>query len=107
MASDAVRELEYKNWRQFKSDLVPDLFQGDEEFCRNAFLFRGHKSADWKLESNFDRWFNTLGHGFDRKAMASRLLEEFRAECRELDLDDNVCNHEMKLLALGQHFGLP
>jgi hypothetical protein len=103
----SIKSLSYRNWKQFKSDLNDDLFDGDE-FRRGTFLFRGHKDAEWQLETSFDRWFNkNLSSTLDRTEIAASLLNGFKQECENLEIADVVFRDEIKLLALGQHYGLP
>src|SRR5947209_7000165 len=90
--------LEFHNWRQFKSDLVYDLFKS-EDFRHGAFIFRGHRDADWKLESSFDRWLLRFPH-LDRIETADKLLKLFKKECAELEIGETIMNDDVKALAL-------
>lgn len=98
----AVRHCAYRGWDEFRSLLGRELY-GDEQFRSGRFLFRGVCNADWELISSFDRLFPRIR---DRTTRSSQLLEAFRQEC-EGDVPADILADEGKLMALGQHYGLP
>src|SRR5437868_772266 len=100
-----VRVLRYRDWIQFKADIVRDLF-GVEPFCRERYLFRGQRSADWRLTPSLDRWVESFPRG-DRLRMAETLLDNFIAECEGTDVESTVCQDRRLMLALAQHHGVP
>jgi hypothetical protein len=101
----AISEIQYASWRDFKSDFIFDLF-GTDCFQRDIFLFRGQGNAEWKLESSFDRWFSRLNRRTDRIAVAEELLTLFKQECAS-SLSKEMRDDSDRMLALGQHHGLP
>ena len=92
----------YDGWDHFARSLRPELFDG-EPFAPDRYVFRGMSDANWRLVSSFDRQFP--GH-VDRGRLSSALLRGFRAASEEW-LDRETLDHEDRLLALGQHHGLP
>jgi hypothetical protein len=102
----AVKVLTYATWREFKAEFVYDLFTA-QAYQPKRFLFRGQQDAEWPLTSSFDRWFTQLRLGPNRAAVATQLLDLFRKECQALDLPTDVMGNDVRLWALGQHFGLP
>jgi hypothetical protein len=101
-----IETIKYTDWRQFKADSVYDLF-GESRFRRDRYLFRGQMSADWKLESSFDRWFMGLSGSLDRIQTAEKLLKLFKSGCEGLKIAKAVSQDDINALATGQHFGLP
>lgn len=101
-----ILEIRYAEWRQFKCDLLYDLF-GSNTYLRNCFLFRGQRDSDWVLESSFDRWYKGLRTSVDRIELADKILELFRKECERANLDSQILGDDIRVLALGQHHGLP
>ena len=92
----------YDGWDHFARSLRPELFDG-EPFAPDRYVFRGMSDANWRLVSSFDRQFP--GH-VDRGRLSSALLRGFRAASEEW-LDREILDDEDRLLALGQHHGLP
>ena len=101
----AIRSLSYNSWREFKRDLLNELF-GDGVFRPDRYLFRGMGSADWKLEPLFDRRFSYLGPD-QRLRVWADLIEQWRRGCEEHGLAQEAARNEVALWALGQHHGLP
>ncbi len=109
-AGSAVRSLSYGSWREFKRDLLSELFEGGV-FRPGRYLFRGMGSADWKLAPLFDRRFGYLTAG-QRLRVWDDLIEQWRHSCEEHGYAQEaarseVTHHEVALWALGQHHGLP
>jgi FRG domain len=109
-AGSAVRSLSYGSWREFKRDLLSELFEGGV-FRPGRYLFRGMGSADWKLAPLFDRRFGYLDAG-QRLRVWDELIEQWRRSCEEHGYAQEaarseVAHHEVALWALGQHHGLP
>jgi hypothetical protein len=92
----------YRSWDEFMACLRPELFD-DEPFAADRYLFRGVADADWRLVSSFDRQFPGVA---DPELVSGKLLGAFRARCDEL-ADPALVTDDDRLLALGQHFGLP
>lgn len=103
-----LRALHYATWHRFKAEFTLDLFE-DGVFRKDRFLFRGHADESWTLASSFDRWSQSFGvDGEQRVTLEQELFQAFRAEVLQRDLaPDDVIHDDMKLRALGQHFGLP
>jgi hypothetical protein len=100
-ARPIVRRM-YGTWDEFLRSLRPELF-GEGPFTGGRYLFRGVANADWKLVSSFDRRFPDIE---DRPRVSAKLLEAFREACGD-ELDQDILADDVRLLALGQHFGLP
>jgi hypothetical protein len=94
----------YDHWEQLKANLVADLF-GTRRFTSGEFWFRGVADADWTLTASFDRRFGHLGD--DRWPLLERLKADFRARCEIRGVPRALLDDEARLLALGQHHGLP
>jgi FRG domain len=100
-----ITTIEYPSWQQFKHDLVPELFT-DEVFRSGVYLFRGMGNADWDLSPAFDRRFRDLPSR-DRLALWYRLLGAFREACEAAGISSEILQDERRLIAFGQHYGLP
>jgi FRG domain len=92
----------YRDWDEFMACLRPELFE-DEPFAADRYLFRGVADADWRLVSSFDRQFAGVA---DPQDVSASLARAFRARCDEL-ADPALLLDDERLLALGQHYGLP
>src|SRR5690349_15639048 len=100
-----IPRLYFTSWDQYKHDIVPELF-GAERFRSRAFLFRGCGNADWTLITTFDRRFGTLPAA-RRLRLWARVLQSFRASCEERGVPESILRDDTRLLAFGQHHGLP
>ena len=86
-------------WDEFKVDVLHELY--DNQFERGLYIFRGQSCAEWGLVSSFDRLFHN-------RKLSNQMLTNFKELCENYDLcDTKILADEAKLLALGQHFGLP
>ncbi len=100
-----IREIRLDSWWEFKRDLVPEFVEAGA--CRrDAYLFRGMRSPRWRLESAFDRTFRHV-EPERRPKLFDTLLASFRETCRDYGLPEELCADERRLVALGQHHGLP
>jgi hypothetical protein len=102
--STAVRVITYRDWAEFKRDLLVELF-GGRPFRQGVYLFRGEGDADHVLSTYFDRRFAGLPMP-ERMALWDRLVAQWRAVCREEGRPE-ADGDEARLLALGQHYDLP
>jgi len=100
-----IPRMHYRSWDQYKHDIVPELF-GSERFRSGAYLFRGCGDADWTLTTTFDRRFGFLPAA-ERLRLWARMLHSFRAACEERGVAESVLRDDTRLLAFGQHHGLP
>lgn len=100
-----VRVMDFSTWSQFKHDLLIELFD-DGRFRSNRYLFRGMGNADYGLNASFDRRFRNLP-AKDRLLLWEAITAEWRNSCEEAGVSHDVLTNEHKLLALGQHHGLP
>jgi hypothetical protein len=100
-----ILRMQYRSWDDYKRDVVPELF-GNDRFRSGRYLFRGCGSAEWALKSSFDRMFEHLPTRRRLETWTS-LLATFRAECEEHGLSASVLADDRRLLAFGQHHGLP
>jgi hypothetical protein len=92
------------SWQDFKAGALAELY-GGQPFTRGRFLFRGQGSADWHLESSFDRWFK--GDRLKKNQVADRLVELFQHEAEGLNMEREVWEDPRRRLALAQHHGVP
>jgi hypothetical protein len=92
----------YDGWDRLMDCLRPELFEAGP-FRPGRYLFRGVRDADWHLVSSFDRQFPDVQ---DRQRMSTALLEAFREACED-HVDPGVLADDDRLVALGQHHGLP
>jgi hypothetical protein len=93
---------EYAGWDEFLRCLRPELFD-DRPFASGHYMFRGVANADWALVSSFDRQFPDI---HDRVRLAAALRDAFREACAD-SVEQEILDDEPRLLALGQHHGLP
>lgn len=100
-----ILDLRFDSWRDFKRDLVAELFP-DEQYRRDVYLFRGMQSPQWRLEPSFDRVFRHLAAA-ERPSEFDALLASFRAACQAYGVPAEVCDDDHRLIALGQHHGMP
>ena len=102
---EAITFLPYQSWDDFKTHFVHELYE-EGIFRRGAHFFRGVGSADWRLETSFDRRFASVD-GHDRVALWNSLLESFRSVLAESPVAPETYADDVAALALGQHNGLP
>jgi FRG domain len=103
-ADGPIARRMYDGWDDFLRCLRPELF-GDNPFTAGRYLFRGVANADWKLVSSFDRRFPDV-ENHARVTVSRELRDEFRKAVGD-SVEPDVVSDEVRLLALGQHFGLP
>jgi hypothetical protein len=101
----SVEYVPYENWRDFKAAVVSELF-ADAIFRSGRFVFRGVGSENWRLETSFDRQFSDL-RASERVQLWDKMVHAFLEQCRRASVDEQTLADEPKLLALGQHYGLP
>lgn len=92
------------SWNDFKT-FVSNHFLKEP----NRYVFRGHGDEKWKLESSFDRTFQSLDDD-ERDEMYKGLLRLFRRECVHYPEYEDYLKEDRddsKLMALAQHHGLP
>ena len=100
-----MRSLTYASWPQFKHDLLVELFENGQ-YRPDRYLFRGMRSADYQLCSAFDRRFSELPAA-RRMQVWEALSGAWRRSSAEAGVGEEIVSDEHKLLALGQHNGLP
>jgi FRG domain len=101
-----IRLVRFGGWREFKRDVLHELFPVDGIFRHDTYLFRGMANADWNLITSFDRRFADQPPR-QRLMLFERLVENFRRACQEYGVPEPIWSDDRKLLALGQHYGLP
>lgn len=100
-----VQVVRYDTWGEFKQGWRHALFAADEHVSAR-FLFRGQGSADWGLESAFDRRFKTLAS--DRRAAVWQYLSDaLRVALSDSEIGHYVEEDDDHVLAHAQHHGLP
>jgi hypothetical protein len=103
--ANGIREIFFRSWDDFKASFCKHLF-GSDCFKRGRYLFRGHSHAGWRLQPTFDRMFHSQPKQ-KRLAIARDLLDQFRRSSEALDLPHDTWKDDSRLLAFGQHYGLP
>ena len=108
-ANTSISEVQFDSWNDFKARFTDELF-GDQNGGRyesGRYLFRGHSDRYWTLSPTFDRNFRSHPPA-KRLAIERDLLENFRETLvRSGKFDAARHEDEHRLLALGQHYGLP
>jgi hypothetical protein len=103
---EAIPITHFDSWNSFKAEFTEVLF-GDNRYQRDRFLFRGHSDKDWHLEPTFDRRFQNADV-VARLDISTDLIEQFKRALQVTDHDDpDLFEDTHRLLALGQHYGLP
>jgi hypothetical protein len=97
-----IRRCLLSSWDEFTHVLRPELF-GPGPYEPEHYLFRGVRDADWRLVASFDRQFPDVK---ERERRSAELAAAFREAC-EGQVDPAVLDDPDRLLALGQHHGLP
>lgn len=93
-------------WDDFRRVLHQTVFAGGN-LTRGRFLFRGQGSAEWPLQTSFDRAFSHIGDA-DRRAVENALVANFRKLCEaDKSVERLIQGDEQTFLAYAQHFGLP
>ena len=100
-----IAAIDYRSWEDFKANVVRELF-GEGIFRGGHYLFRGHCSDQWTLESSFDRTFSTIENS-QRQKIADQLVESFFSQCQGRSLLSFASGDKVKVLAFAQHYGLP
>lgn len=101
----SIEHVPYHSWQEFKANVIRELFQ-DDVFRAGRFVFRGVGSDDWKLITSFDRQFEDLPAA-ERVQLWDRMVHAFSDLAKKASVDDTTLQDEPRLLALGQHYGLP
>jgi hypothetical protein len=101
----SIEHVPYRSWQQFKASVTGELFQNDI-FHAGRFVFRGVGSENWRLTTSFDRQFEGLPNP-QRVQLWDRMIRSFTEFCRKAGVDERTLQDEPRLLALGQHYGLP
>lgn len=101
-----MHKINFKNWDDFKSNMVKKLLASSGKPSINSFLFRGQSDPKWKLTSSFDRIEK-------KKAKYDQLLKNFESICKTYNYNDELFtgarmqNEPELIAAFGQHYGLP
>lgn len=112
---EQVVSLEGSGWKMLEtssvtSDIVCDSWNGFLDFFHHenalkqnqGYVFRGHASENWKLESTLKRKV----HDSDAKKLEEKILEIFKKHCLGRRGHNPPKLSESEWWALGQHFGL-
>lgn len=112
---EQVVNLEGSGWKVLETnsivaDIVCDSWNGFLDFFHHkdalrqnhAYIFRGHASENWKLESTLKRKVNNSGV----KDLEEKTLERFKKHCLGRRGHNPPKLSESEWWALGQHFGL-
>lgn len=97
-----LSEVNFSTFAEFIREMPHILFDNGI-FDRERYLFRGHGSSDFELESSFDRRFASLGPA-ERLARYGEFLTFLRAEFERIG-EGSLTDGE--ILGLAQHYGTP
>src|SRR3954447_2215090 len=101
----SIEHVPYRSWQEFKASVIKDLFR-DDIFHAGRFVFRGVGSENWRLATSFDRQFDDLPTP-QRVQLWDRMVHAFTDLCKRASVEETTLQDEPRLLALGQHYGLP
>jgi hypothetical protein len=105
MTDKRIAEIVCTDWADFRRRLEADVYKRGV-FVNGEFLYRGQSSADYRLQTSFDRWYQ--GPRAKRPAVSDQLLRAFGRECDGYPgVASELLDDEDRLLALAQHHGLP
>lgn len=112
---EQVATLEGSGWKMLETssvtaDIVCDSWNGFLDFFHHenalrqnhGYVFRGHASENWKLESTLKRKVNDSGV----EGLETKTLERFKKHCLGRRGHNPPKLSESEWWALGQHFGL-
>src|SRR5262245_53446836 len=95
----------FNTWDEFKNGIRGTLPGGHDYDVYKKFIFRGQGSAEWPLQSTFDRTYSNK-QAASRDTLAKELIKEFYEECARY----SAWRYEVedpRVLAMAQHHGLP
>lgn len=94
-----ITEIKVNSWRELKQKF--DMLFNDFSY-RNQWLFRGHCSSAWKLETSIDR------SGVDQKRNAElALIKGFQRNIRHYKREDIDASNVFQIVSYLQHYGAP
>jgi len=97
---DGIRVVHLDNWNCFDDYITQRMLD------RRQFIWRGHASDRWLLESTLDRLLRNLGK-LKHKTVRNEHLERYRYSTRgRRGVNPPKLETENEWWALGQHFGL-
>ncbi|MFT3796628.1 FRG domain-containing protein [Flavobacterium sp.] len=96
-----MHEMNFKNWKEFKSGLKDRVEGSHAGINLNNFLFRGQADSKWHLWSSFDRIEKN-------KAKYNILINNFKKICNYYNHNEELFKNDDKVIAAyAQHYGLP
>ncbi|GAB3219490.1 FRG domain-containing protein [Algoriphagus aestuariicola] len=99
-----MHSLTFKNWDDFKSNMIKKLLISSGKSSINSFLFRGQADSKWDLISSFDRKEKN-------KSKYDLLLRNFESICKIYNFNEELFsksrNEPELIAAYAQHYGLP
>lgn len=97
-----MHSIKFKNWAEFKANLIKELIKSSGKLSIREFLFRGQADSKWKLHSSFDRIEKD-------KSKYDVLLNNFIHICRTYNFNEDLIgsNDKQIIAAYAQHYGLP
>ena len=94
-----ITEIRIGSWRELKQKFV--MLFNDFSY-RNQWLFRGHASAEWKMETSIDR------SEVDQKRNAElALVTGFQRNMRHYKREDIDAINVFQIVSYLQHYGAP
>jgi hypothetical protein len=111
VSADKEKGWELKETNSIIFDVICESWNGFLDFLHhkdalrqnNDYVFRGHASENWKLESTLKRKIN---EGSDVKGIENNILDNFKKYCLGRRGHNPPHLSESEWWALGQHFGL-
>ena len=101
-----IERIDCPTWADYKQ-LALCVLGGSVAVTRGRFLFRGHRSPDWKLSSTFDRSFPSIDDDNERDRIEEDLIRHFKHECESEAALKETLSDETAAIALAQHYGVP
>ncbi len=99
-----MHNLKFKNWDDFKTNMVKKVMATSGKSSISSFLFRGQADSKWDLISSFDRKEKN-------KSKYALLLSNFEAICKTYNFNEelfiNAKSDPELVSAYAQHYGLP
>lgn len=96
-----MHEINFKNWKEFKSELTTKIENSHSGVSLNNFLFRGQADSNWGLWSSFDRIEKN-------KAKYTILIDNFKKVCNHYNYNEELFKNDDRVIsAYAQHYGLP
>lgn len=92
---------EFDDWQEFR-EFVEEEFAYDK-----SYVFRGHRDANWPLQTTLDRLINKLPKKLRKENVLQNHLQRFRNAIRgKRGTNPSPLKTDDEFWSLGQHYGL-